>query len=109
MKNKNKTKLENNSILSNVKTASKSMNSSKINHNIAIAILIFFSLAIFVNAGDVVVEEGYLTADNVSVGGTIRGIFNWIINQESLNYLTFNGTELIFNENFLNSTIDSRV
>jgi len=34
-----------------------------------------------------------------------KGIFNWIIGSTSTNYLSFNGTQLEFNETYLNETI----
>lgn len=37
-----------------------------------------------------------------------KGIFNFIIGKTSTNYLSFNGTQLDFDESFLNATIDAR-
>ena len=44
---------------------------------------------------------------NVSSGGWFKGIFNWIVGSTSSDYLSFNGTQLNFDESYLNTTIGS--
>ncbi|MDP3986768.1 MAG: hypothetical protein Q8P81_00910, partial [Nanoarchaeota archaeon] len=58
---------------------------------------------------------GYLnvTGDTV-VGGNVtaswfRGIFEWIVGSTSGNYITFNGTQLDFDESELNQTVDNKI
>ena len=48
-----------------------------------------------------------LTNYNVTASW-FRGIFDWIIGATSGNYLSFNGTQLDFDESALNTTIDAR-
>ncbi|MBM3228558.1 hypothetical protein FJZ20_01580, partial [Candidatus Pacearchaeota archaeon] len=59
-------------------------------------------------------------ARDLDVGGDInvtgnvtaswfKGIFNWVVGTASQIYLTFNGTQLNFNETALNTTIDTRI
>ena len=53
-------------------------------------------------------------AGDVDVTGNVtaswfKGIFNWIIGTASQIYLSFNGTQLDFNETQLNATIDTRI
>ena len=42
---------------------------------------------------------------NYFIGGWFFGIYNWIIGATSTNYLSFNGTQLDFNETKMNATI----
>jgi len=62
--------------------------------------------------GDYVPYTG--ATQNVDLGSKnitaswFKGIFNWIIGATSTNYLSFNGTQLNFDESALNATIDSR-
>ncbi|MEA3329807.1 MAG: hypothetical protein U9Q06_03620, partial [Nanoarchaeota archaeon] len=53
-------------------------------------------------------EEDISGSTNITTTGWFKGLFNWIINSVSTNYLSFNGTTLFFNESFLNATIDNR-
>lgn len=46
---------------------------------------------------------------NYFLGGFFYGIYNWIVGPTSTNYLSFNGTQLDFNETNLNLTIDYKV
>jgi len=51
---------------------------------------------------------------NVTITGNVtaswfKGIFDWIIGTASQIYLSFNGTQLDFNESQLNATIDTRI
>ncbi|MEM4326230.1 MAG: hypothetical protein QXU40_02925, partial [Candidatus Pacearchaeota archaeon] len=71
---------------------------------------VFFVLCFFlpVRAYTSVADIGIETAGNVSASW-LKGIFNWIIGISSQKYLSFNGTELNFNETNLNSTIDARI
>ncbi|MFA6022811.1 MAG: hypothetical protein WC781_01865 [Candidatus Pacearchaeota archaeon] len=45
---------------------------------------------------------------SMSAGGWFKGLFNWVVNSVSSNYLSFNGSMLSFNDTQLNITIDSR-
>jgi len=44
---------------------------------------------------------------NISSDNWFRGLFNWIVGSSSRNYLSFNGSQLDFNETYLNSTFGS--
>ncbi|MFA5020089.1 MAG: hypothetical protein WC533_03235 [Candidatus Pacearchaeota archaeon] len=44
----------------------------------------------------------------LGAGGWVKGMFNWVIDAVSANYMTFNSTTLWFNETYLNRTIDLR-
>ncbi|HDZ14910.1 MAG TPA: hypothetical protein ENH60_08445, partial [Pricia sp.] len=50
---------------------------------------------------------GNSSADSF-IGKFFGTFFNWIIGSTSQSYLSFNGTDLDFNETFLNGTIDTR-
>jgi len=50
-------------------------------------------------------DEGNLYVLGNVTASWFDGIFNWIVGSSSTNYLSFNGTQLDFNETQLNQTI----
>jgi len=65
--------------------------------------------------GDINLQNYYDIIDGVDANfagnvtaSLFKGIFNFIIGETSTNYLSFNGTQLDFDESVLNATIDSR-
>ena len=58
-------------------------------------------------SGDATIGGGATVTGNVTASW-FKGIFNWIIGS-SQNYLSFNGTDLTFDESALNNTIDLRI
>jgi hypothetical protein len=58
--------------------------------------------------GDVDVSGGVDVTGNVSASW-FKGAFDWVIGTASQIYLSFNGTQLDFDEGQLNTTIDSRI
>ena len=70
--------------------------------------------------GSTVSRISNIFATDVNVSGEVnvtgnvtaswfKGIYNWVVGSSSSNYLSFNGTQLNFNETALNETIDTRV
>jgi hypothetical protein len=62
-----------------------------------------------VNLSEITVDSNLnMTGFNVTASW-FKGIYDWIIGLGSQPYLSFNGTQLNFNESQLNTTIDSRI
>jgi len=60
--------------------------------------------------GDLVIQAHLNVTENVTTNNWFRGLFNWSIFPDvSRFYLTFTGSDLIFNESKLNDTINTTV
>lgn len=60
----------------------------------------------YFSGADFQIAEDLLVDGNVTASW-FKGIFNWIIGSTSTNYLSFNGTQLDFDEAQLNATIEN--